>query len=124
MKKHIFFFVFFALIINVEKSLCQWEPWNIGVQIGGIGGINEARSESLNSQIRIYALLPEALSQRVSLEGGFGWEKISSSKQGGYSDYSTTIIPFDLRLRFTPYVASEEWEPYLYAGFGLLHYSA
>ena len=40
----------------------------------------------------------------------------------GTGEYSTSIIPIEARLLFTPF-DMEGWNPYFYAGFGLLNYS-
>ncbi len=113
----------FAGIFFAKNSYSQWQPsWNVGIGLGAIRGINEALAQSINPQFTINGLWRNGLAPHLSLEGGIGFGKISSPNQGGYSEYSTNLIPIDLRIRYAP-LEEIRWQPYLYAGIGLLSYS-
>lgn len=115
-----FFFLVIAFFSN--HSYAQPDPsWNIGVGIGGIIGVNEAVHQSLNPQLHIYGLWLNGIAPHCSFEFGIGLTTIASSQQGGFSEYSTNLIPIDLRIRYAP-LSSTEWQPYVYAGIGLLPY--
>ena len=45
-----------------------------------------------------------------------------ATNQKGTGEYSTSIIPIDLRLLLTP-LNVETWNPYIYAGIGTMNYS-
>jgi outer membrane protein OmpA-like peptidoglycan-associated protein len=123
MKRILSTFLFPACLLFAQNSYAQFEPqWSIGAGIGGVTGVNEATHQSLNPQFHLNALWYNGIAPHWSIEGSIGWGKISSLHQGGFSEYSTNIMPIDLRLRFGPF-ENEQWQPYIYAGVGLLRYS-
>jgi outer membrane protein OmpA-like peptidoglycan-associated protein len=116
MKKLLFLLLF---LVFAGRSMAQWEPkWGIGIGGGAAFGINESVPRPLGPQARIYALWLNGFGAHLSGEFGLGYTNLTSGNVGGYSDYSTTLIPIDVRLRWAP-LSSEDWQPYIYAGFGL-----
>lgn len=112
-----------ALIFVAQNSSAQTEPsWVLGASVGGLVGIDEAIHQSLNPQFRMFGLWENGIAKHWSLEGGIGVGKLSSQNQGHYSEYSTNVIPIDLRIRFTPLI-NDEWQPYFYTGIGLVHFT-
>ena len=113
----------FAIILFAQNVHAQWEPsWNLGISVGGVVGINESVQQSLNPQFNVNALWLNGIAPHWSAEFDAGSGKISSPNQGGFSEYSTNIIPIDFRVRFTPF-DNPDWQPYIYAGIGFLSYS-
>ena len=118
MKKLVKLLLILVFVSATRTLFAQWEPkWGIGIGGGAAFGINEAVNRPLNFQARVYALWLNGIAPHLSAEFGLGFTKLSSGNVGGFSDYETTLIPIDLRLRWAP-LSSEDWQPYLYAGFG------
>jgi len=123
MNKRFYCIIFFILILSAKNSYSQWEPsWNLGASIGGVSGINESVQQTLGFQFSINTLWLNGIAPHWSAELGIGSGTISSPNLGGYSQYSTHIVPIDLKVKFAP-LDNPDWQPYLYAGFGLLGYS-
>jgi len=123
MKIKIYLFLLFIVLFSTGKTLAQWDSkWGIGIGGGAAFGINEAVDRPLNMQARIYALWLNGIAPHLSGELGLGFTKLASGKVGGFSDYVTTLIPIDFRLRWAP-LSSEDWQPYLYAGIGIASFN-
>ncbi|MEP7234674.1 MAG: OmpA family protein [Ignavibacteriota bacterium] len=123
MKKIITLLLLTILISQTDRLYAQFEPkWGIGVGGGASFGINESTLRPLGPQARIYALWLNGFAPHLSGEFGLGYLKLSSNMVGGFSDYATTVIPIDLRLRWAP-LSSEDWQPYIYAGFGIASFN-
>ncbi len=123
MRKKLVRLFFFAIIFFANNSYAQWEQvWSFGAGIGGVVGVNEAIHQALNSQFCFSLLWLNGIAPHWSAEVNAGFGKISSVTQGGYSEYSTYIAPYDIRVRYAPF-ESADWQPYIYAGIGLLSYN-
>ncbi|MEI8134583.1 MAG: OmpA family protein [bacterium] len=94
----------------------------LNIAIGGSSGINEALQQSLNPMFGAGLTWENVVAEHFSFEANAAFGKLSSPKQGGYSEYSTTIIPIDARIKYAP-LDGDLWQPYLYAGLGFVHYS-
>ncbi|MDP4218896.1 MAG: OmpA family protein [Bacteroidota bacterium] len=115
--------IFCTLVFLVHTSRAQQAPaWSLGASIGAVAGVNESTQQSLNAQFHFTCLWLNGIMPRWSVEASIGTAKIGSSAQGHFSEYSTSLVPIDLRVRFAP-LENMEWQPYLYAGIGLLHYT-
>ncbi len=108
-----------AILLWTNRTNAQTSPsWVLGLGGGAAFGINEAVTRPLDPMGRIYALWQRGFGSYVSPEIGVGITLNSGNNDGaGLSKYSTTMIPFDLRLRLTPLVDAI-WSPYIYAGVG------
>ncbi len=110
-----------SLALFSTQTRAQSTPgsqWALGVGGGAAFGINESVNRPLDPMGRIYAIWQKGFGNYLSPEIGVGVTMISGANPPvGFSDYKTTLIPFDLRLRLTP-LADAAWSPYLYAGIG------
>ena len=123
MKRNLAFVIFFSFLCAIN-SYAQNDPqWNLGFRGAGMAGVNEAVHQSLKPQFNIYALWLNGISPDWSVEGSIGFVgSLASSNQGGFSEYSTDILPIDFKVRYSP-LENSDWQPYLYAGIGLIHYN-
>jgi outer membrane protein OmpA-like peptidoglycan-associated protein len=101
-----------------------------GVQINGVMPATEFEDDngiSLSSYL-FRGFLRFELSESFNAEIGAGYGKLSgddfnyATMKTGTGEYNTSIIPIDARLLFTPWNL-ESWNPYIYAGIGLLNYN-
>jgi outer membrane protein OmpA-like peptidoglycan-associated protein len=123
MKRIFIVFVFHTLILLAQNSYAQWEPiWSVGAGIGAAVGVNESIHQSLDPEFIFSLLWLNGIAPHWSIEANIGFGKISSPNQGGYSEYSTYIAPYDIRVRYAPF-AGADWQPYIYAGIGVLSYN-
>lgn len=123
MRKKLVPLFFFAIFFFAKNSYAQWEQiWSFGAGIGGVAGVNESIHQAINPQFNFSLLWLNGIARHWSLEANFGFGKISSPNQGGYSEYSTYIAPYDFRVRYSP-LENSEWQPYIYAGIGALSYN-
>ncbi len=123
MKKEFQKIIFIIVFLFAKNSYAQWEPtWSLGACVGGVTGINESVRQSMNPQFHVNALWLNGIAPHWSAEFDVGTGKIGSPQQGGFSEYSTSIVPIDLKVRFAPF-DNTEWQPYFYAGIGFLSYS-
>ncbi|MFN0159086.1 MAG: OmpA family protein [Bacteroidota bacterium] len=85
---------------------------------GGIGfGNNFGQTELRDRVSRFHAraFLRYGITPVLQGEFGLGLGRVAGS------DYSTQLIPIDYRFVLSPF-AFETWNPFLYAGFGALHF--
>ena len=117
------------LSINVNA---QFKDFGLkgGVQINGVMPATEFEDDnglSLKSYL-FRGFLRFELSESFNAEVGAGYGKLSGddfnyiTNKKGTGEYSTSIIPIDARLLYTPWNL-ENWNPYFYAGIGLLNYN-
>jgi outer membrane protein OmpA-like peptidoglycan-associated protein len=88
----------------------------VGVQGGVTVGATEYSADKTDLFLRAYFRHP-ILGSRLLGEFGLGMGRVT----GESKNYSTEIIPIDYRLILSP-LAAETFNPYLYGGFGALHY--
>ena len=97
--------------------------WKIGGQINALIPANDFRLEhGLELGLMGRALVRFELNCDFDLEAGVGYGKLRG-KDNIEDSYSANLIPFDLRLLYSPF-DEKGWNPYFYAGLGLLSYSA
>ena len=111
------------MIFFAADSYAQGDQvWSIGAGIGASIGVNEAIHQAINPQFNLSLLWLNGIAPHWSVEANVGFGKISSVNQGGYSEYSTYISPYDIRVRYAP-LERNDWQPFIYAGVGLLSYN-
>lgn len=102
----------------ISQLYAQKAPvWAVGLGGGASFGVNESHDRNLGAMARIYGLWQRGFDDLLTPEFGIGQTMNASTNSGGYSDYKTTMIPFDFRLRLTP-LGDADWSPYIYAGVG------
>ncbi|MBU1099662.1 MAG: OmpA family protein [Bacteroidetes bacterium] len=117
-------FMFF-LVFSPTKIQAQFNDygWKIGGQVHGIITSNDfALDNGIELGFLARALARFELNSPLDLEIGAGFGKMNG-KDNNENSYSANLIPIDVRLLFSP-VESDDWNPYLYGGIGLLSYSA
>ncbi len=113
----------FAGSFLAKDSYSQWQPsWSVGAGLGLGKGINEALSQSFEPEYYVQGLWQNGIAPHLSLEFSISSTINSSPHQGGYSEYSTNLIPIGIRVRYVP-LDEGEWQPYIFAGLGLVSYS-
>lgn len=104
------------IIVLVNPVYSQFNRPGLGggVSLGGtLGHTDFTDREDVNHIGR--AFLRYGITSYLGTEFGIGVAKIDGL------DYKTLVHPLELRLLLIPY-AEENWNPYLYAGFGYMHY--
>lgn len=104
--------------------------FRLGLQFNGVMPLTEFESDNglaLKSYLaRGYVRMQ--LFSFVNAELGAGWGNLQGDEfdytlmHKGPGSYSTSIIPIDLRFVLMP-VNAESWNPYMYAGAGIMNYS-
>lgn len=110
-----------ALVISTLAATAQTKydgRLSVGVAGGAALGVNETESKD-----RAWNFLGKAfgvydLNSSLALELGVGITSLGSKEFGGYSDYKTSIIQPDLRLRY--YFLRGDLNPYVGIGAGML----
>ncbi|HOI28218.1 MAG TPA: DUF6089 family protein [Melioribacteraceae bacterium] len=114
------------------NSYAQFKEFGIkgGIQANGVLSATEFEDDNgiaLASYL-FRAFLRFELSNQFNAEIGAGYGKLNgddfnyTTMKQGTGEYSTSIIPIDARLLFTPFDL-ESWNPYFYAGIGLMNYN-
>ncbi|MBS1536142.1 MAG: OmpA family protein [Bacteroidetes bacterium] len=96
---------------------------NVGVTLGLTRGINESldKDRNLGPSFGLIALLNNGLGGGLSPEFSFHYTSNGTSNFNGYSQYKTSYISPDLRLRYYPF-PSTSFMPYISGGVGLTMY--
>ncbi len=104
-----------ALVFSVPGySQLNHSGFGGGVSLGGtLGNTDFTNREDVNSIGR--AFLRYGFSSHFHAELGAGVAVVNGL------DYRTLIHPMEFRLLISPF-AEENWNPYLYGGFGYMHY--
>lgn len=102
-----------ALVANVGLSQLQRTGWSNGVGIGVVFGETEIRDRATNYHARTFVRY--GFSNALQAEAGVALAEVEGK------DYLTRIVPLDLRLVLSPFEL-DAWNPFLYAGAGLLNY--
>ncbi len=111
-------------VARVTAQQAEHPLWSIGLSGGASIGVNESHNQSLGPAVRVYAVLLHGIGDFISPEFTLGLVQNSGTNPPiGYSNYSTSMIPFDARLRFSPF-RSGEWLPYLSVGVGMVSWSS
>ncbi|PKL82081.1 MAG: hypothetical protein CVV24_11950 [Ignavibacteriae bacterium HGW-Ignavibacteriae-3] len=119
--------VFLATTVNA-----QFKNFGLkgGVQINGVMPVTEFEDDNgLGLKSFLFrGFLRFELSEYFNAEIGAGYGTLKgddfnyTTMKKGTGGYSTSIIPIDARLLYTPWTL-ENWNPYIYAGVGLLNYN-
>ncbi len=123
----LFFIALIASMSTFGQSTLKDFGYKGGLQINGLMPTTEFEDDnglSLSSFL-VRGFFRYELSKNFQTEFGLGIGKYSGDGGTYYkpgSKYSSTIIPIDARLLYTPWEL-ENWNPYLYAGLGLLSYN-
>ena len=97
--------------------------WKAGLQINNMFPLNEfpmSNGFKFSPLGRAYGRFQ--LSNLFSLEAGLGYGSYQGVDDKG-NDYSTSLLPIDARLLYTPF-DMETVNPYFFAGIGLLNFNA
>ncbi len=92
------------------------QGYSAGATGGWTGGLTEGSDDKAGFLVRGFVRFPLAGSALLG-EVGLGAGKL----EGKNVDYSTEIIPIDLRLLLAPF-PNETFSPYLFGGIGALHF--
>ncbi|MCF6269973.1 MAG: OmpA family protein [Melioribacteraceae bacterium] len=116
-------FVLVALLLSIATITTNAQLNNydlkVGVQANYVGVWNEFEADGLSYLIRPF--IRYELGSMFDIGLGVGYGTLSMKDYGGNA-VNASIIPADLRLLFSP-IESDSWNPYLYAGAGMVYYS-
>ncbi|MFH0735630.1 MAG: OmpA family protein [bacterium] len=107
------------LVLFLLSSVSFAQYWEGGLQINPTLSANEFSGYKISYVIR--GLARYNFSENFIGEIGFGAGKYAG-KDWNDAEYSTTIIPFDVRLNYA-FFKSDSYYPYLYVGVGSLIYN-
>lgn len=111
-----------AVILLVSLSspsiYAQRPMFALGAGYGGAFGINESVEHPVGEHLRFTLLYLNGLSPTLSLELGGGHTSLSSGALETVSRYATSIVPLDIRLRYS-LLKKREWSPFLFGGLGI-----
>ena len=136
MKK--FYLLLAVLLITISSfNFAQFKNWDskFGLRYNqifpenefrniGFGGNDDFSFDSYYFSYLIEALYAVEISQPFEVEFNLGYGKYAGEAYCDGIDqgeYNTTLIPFDVRLKVNPWDL-KSWNPFFYAGAGLLHY--
>ncbi|MBI3260583.1 MAG: OmpA family protein [Ignavibacteriae bacterium] len=123
-------FVLSLLCVSIQNSYSQTKevsvaisspnPYSFGIAGGLNFGINEGLTRPGKTAFRLFGLY----SFNDHLDGEFGVSYMMSGTETitGWSDYKTTLVIPDIRLRFIPYTFGSV-SPYITSGIGLLSFT-
>ncbi|MBK9248759.1 MAG: OmpA family protein [Ignavibacteria bacterium] len=112
------------LVVNGGSLLAQSaKTLNVGVSVGLTRGINESidSERGLGASFGVIGLFHNGLGAGLSPEFSFHLTSNQTTDLGGYSQYKTSYMTPDLRLRYYP-LSSSSLMPYISAGIGLMMY--
>ncbi len=121
-----------TLVLSITNVNAQLKDFGIkvGLQFNGVMPATEFEDNngySLSSYLA-RGFIRFELTDFLNAELGAGYGNLKgddfnfTTNTKGAGEYSTAIIPFDVRLLLAPFNL-ENWNPYLYAGFGTLNYN-
>ena len=90
----------------------------------GFGGNDDFSFRSYYFSFLVEALYAVEISAPLEVEFNLGIGKYAGDaycNDVDRGDYSSTIIPFDIRAKLNPF-QFKSWNPFLYAGAGVMHY--
>ncbi len=105
--------LFFALGGNVRA---QFNDQGLGGGIGFGGTFGQTELRDREAKFLARAFLRYGLASHIQGELSAGLGTVAGT------EFRTQIVPVDYRFLFSP-LSCESWNPYLYAGAGLLHYN-
>ncbi|MEK9135941.1 MAG: hypothetical protein AAB393_02360, partial [Bacteroidota bacterium] len=96
-------------------SQAQYKDAGLGGGIGFGGTFGQTQLQDREGRFLARAFLRYPLVSRLQGETGVSIGRVAGS------EYSTLIIPIDYRFVLSPF-SFDNWNPYIYAGAGALHY--
>lgn len=119
----IFTFAFVLIASNLVYS--QGKSLDIGVGVGLTRGINEGiqGERAIGPLFGVYALYQNGLGENFTPEFSFSYYSNGTSEFGGFSQYKTTIMSPELRLRYYFYTTGHSFNLYALAGVGALMFT-
>lgn len=110
------FYLLLCLIV-VAPTQAQYKDQGLGAGIGfgQTFGLTELRDKKAKFMAR--AFVRYGIVDHIQGEVGVGLGRVAGTT------YSTQIVPIDYRFVFSPF-SFESWNPFLYAGFGALHFDS
>ncbi|HET6513247.1 MAG TPA: OmpA family protein [Candidatus Kapabacteria bacterium] len=106
-----------AVALASPLSAQEKKTFSVGLGGGMAFGINESESRPLNFSGRFTLMYLNGFGKMLTPEIGVSMINLGSENIGGFSDYKTTIISPDFRLRLAP-IGMNDWSPYIYALVG------
>lgn len=122
------------ILIGVGQISAQFKDFGLkaGVRLNGVLPLTEFEDPRDNgmslSSYLLDAFARLELSREWNVELSLGYGNLSGDDfnyalgKTGTGEYSTSIVPIEAKLLYAPWDL-ENWNPYIYAGFGLLNYS-
>src|SRR5687768_1754888 len=95
-------FILLSFFVVTSKVVAQRPSFAIGAGYGGAFGINESVEHPIGANLRLSLLYLRGLAPALSLELGGGFTTLSSGEAETSSRYETSLIPLDIRLRYSP----------------------
>ena len=115
-------FIFGILFIIPANGQIRSAGTKFGLQINGLLPDDDfGYKNGIKLKFLARGFLRFDASQNLEVELGGGYGKYSGLDYSS-AYYSTDLIPIDLRFVLSPF-NTETWNPFLYFGFGGLHYS-
>ncbi len=126
-------------IIFYQTGNTQFKDWNskFGVRYNqvfpenefrniGFGGNDNFSFSSYKFSFLVEGIYAVKLTNLLELEFNLGYGRYDGDAycdDVDYGEYKTTIIPFNARLKINPW-NFESWNPYIYAGAGVMHHQS
>ena len=136
MKKIILITSLIAILFSTQGN-AQFKDWGtkFGVRYNqifpenefrnvGFGGNDDFSFDSYHFSFLAEILYAIELSDALEVEFNLGYGKYAGEafcNDIDQGDYNTTILPFDVRMKVNPFQL-ESWNPFFYAGAGVMHY--
>lgn len=137
MKKLYTTFAIIIVLLLSNTSFAQFKDWGskFGVRYNqifpenefrnvGFGGNDDFSFKSYHFSFLLEALYAIEISQPLEVEFNLGYGKYAGEaycNEIDQGEYNTTIIPFDVRAKINPF-DFDSWNPFFYAGAGVMHY--
>lgn len=140
MKNLLYLFLFICLLVHNASAQSHFRGWESkwGVKGNllfpqnefpnfGLGGKNDISFDWYKFSYLLegfYGIeVSKAFELRLSLGyGSYAGKAYSIKYETPYGDYQTSVIPIDLKLRFS-LANNPKWNPYFYVGFGTMNYN-
>ncbi|MDD5606913.1 MAG: OmpA family protein [Ignavibacterium sp.] len=136
MKKLLLISAILVLILNIQAE-AQFKDWSskFGIRYNQIYPENEFRNvgfggnDDFSFKSYYFSFLAEILysvklSDVFDAEFNLGYGRYAGDAYCNdidQGDYKTTILPFDIRVKVNPF-RFKSWNPFFYAGAGIMHY--
>ena len=105
-------------------SFSQEKDLYLGIGAGLSRGMNEGKRDerTIGAVFGANALITNAIGKGLTPEFNFNYFKNGTDEFGLYSQYETTHMTFDLRMRFYPF-EQKGLQPYAFAGLGAIMFN-